>query len=171
MKVTAWAAVVAVTCLLGACNGVEERVAADGPAPVDDPTTSTTSTTAAPTFAEVRDCVEAATDENLAARSFAFDGVVTQVADEVDLNMPDDDVAGQLVPRATFAVTTWYRGGGPEHVAVWMQRDVSVGERLLVSGEPRWGGAPLDDAIAWECGFTEAHSEERAAAWASAFAP
>jgi len=30
-----------------------------------------------------------------------------------------------------------------------------VGSRLLVSGEPRWGGGALTNAIAWGCGFTQ----------------
>jgi hypothetical protein len=49
-----------------------------------------------------------------------------------------------------------------------MQRPVQVGERLLVSGEPRWGGEPLDDAIAWERGFTGPFSEALSREWASA---
>ena len=51
-----------------------------------------------------------------------------------------------------------------------MQREVDVGERLLVTGEPRWGGEPLDDAIAWECGFTMPFSSEAADEWARTFA-
>jgi hypothetical protein len=43
-----------------------------------------------------------------------------------------------------------------------MQREVSPGQRLLVSGEPRWGGEPLDDAIAWECGFTTSFTDAAA---------
>jgi hypothetical protein len=43
-----------------------------------------------------------------------------------------------------------------------------IGTRLLVSGMPRWGGAPLADAIAWGCGFTRYYSPATAAAWATA---
>ncbi len=89
------------------------------------------------------------------------------VRDEVDPRLPEEE--GQAVPRAEFVVNHWFRqADGPAVVFVWMQRDVQVGERLLVSGEPRWGGEPLDDAIAWECGFTESFSEATADEWASA---
>jgi len=43
-----------------------------------------------------------------------------------------------------------------------------VGTRLLVSGAPRWGGAPLDAAIAWPCGFTRSYDPQTAAEWAAA---
>jgi len=43
-----------------------------------------------------------------------------------------------------------------------------VGTRLLVSGEPRWGGAPLTDAIAWGCGFTRYYDPATADAWRNA---
>ncbi len=44
-----------------------------------------------------------------------------------------------------------------------------VGKPLLVSGEPRWGGAPLKDAIAWSCGgFTRYYEPSVAAEWRTA---
>jgi hypothetical protein len=70
---------------------------------------------------------------------------------------------------AEFEVIRWYAGGSDESVTVWMQRPAVAGERLLVSGAPRWGGQPLDDAIAWECDFTTADSAADAAWWARAF--
>jgi hypothetical protein len=49
-----------------------------------------------------------------------------------------------------------------------MQRDVESGDHLLVTGAARWGGAALDDPIAWECGFTTVFSRDRANEWAGA---
>ena len=43
-----------------------------------------------------------------------------------------------------------------------------IGTRLLVSGTPRWGGAPLADPIAWGCGFTRYYSRATAAEWSTA---
>ncbi|MGZ4724548.1 MAG: hypothetical protein ACXV5U_08960 [Ilumatobacteraceae bacterium] len=47
---------------------------------------------------------------------------------------------------------------------------VVPGTRLLVTGEPRWGGQPLDDPIAWGCGFTQRWSTGAANSWANALA-
>ena len=68
---------------------------------------------------------------------------------------------------------------GPREVAVWIENlniESSIGAveaepstRLLVSGEPRWGGDALDDPIAWPCGFTQPWTEEAAAEWETAF--
>ena len=44
--------------------------------------------------------------------------------------------------------------------------EAELGTRLLVSGEPRWGGDALDEPIAWPCGFTRPWTEEEAAEWA-----
>lgn len=45
-----------------------------------------------------------------------------------------------------------------------------VGTRLLVSGEPRWGGTdPLRDAFAWGCGFTRYYDAQAATDWTDAF--
>jgi len=46
---------------------------------------------------------------------------------------------------------------------------VPPGTRLLVTGEPRWGGAALDDAVAWGCGFTQPWTAEASATWSEAF--
>jgi hypothetical protein len=84
----------------------------------------------------------------------------------------------------TFAVHEWWRGGPASTVTVDLQlspggrttsEEVSppygVGTRLLVSGEDRWGGKPLDDALAWGCGFTRYHDRATATAWREAMAP
>ena len=120
------------------------------------------------------DCVESYSPEAVAGRSFAFDGTVTAIgparSNRADVELPRVGV--------TFQVNEWFRGGSGESVTVDMEAPAStsndslpaygVGSRLLVSGEPRWGGAPLDDAIAWSCGFTRYYDAETAAAWEAA---
>lgn len=120
---------------------------------------------------EAASCVEEYTASNLLRRAFAFDGSVTAVRDEVDQRLPPGDMPGEnVVPRAEFEVHRWFRPDGKRNTAlVWMQRDVHVGDRLLVAGEPRWGGDPLDNALAWECGFTTTYSESIAQEWIAAF--
>ncbi len=114
-------------------------------------------------------------------RAFAFDGVVESVGPSVS-NQGDGsdlDYAG-----VTFEVVEWLVGGEGDTVTVDVQspdaagagpdRDgpaYEVGTRLLVSGEPRWGGAPLDAPIAWGCGFTRYHDEESADAWRESLTP
>lgn len=84
--------------------------------------------------------------------------------------------------RVTFAVNHWYRGGSQSEVTVDMwapsQYDdeegefgasYGIGSRLLVSGEPRWGGEPLDAAVAWSCGFTRYWDEDTDAEWDAIF--
>jgi hypothetical protein len=122
-------------------------------------------------------CVEIYSPAAVAGRSFAFDGTVTAIG-PAGSNRPG--VALPLV-GVTFRVNSWFRGGSGDTVTVDMDApqvansagDVSmpafgVGTRLLVSGEPRWGGAPLDAAIAWGCGFTRSYDPQSAAEWAAA---
>ncbi len=89
---------------------------------------------------------------------------------------------GLLPLRAvTFQVHEWFKGGDANSAVVDMTQpsttakgidetvpSYQVGTRLLVSGMPRWGGAPLDEAIARGCGFTRYYGPERAAEWAAA---
>jgi hypothetical protein len=122
-------------------------------------------------------CIEGYSPAALAGRSFAFDGTVTAIGPAAS-NRP-----GVALPLAgvTFRVNQWFRGGSGPTVTVDMDpmptanssSDPSVpaygvGTRLLVSGEPRWGGAPLDAAIAWGCGFTRSYDARTAAEWAAA---
>lgn len=124
------------------------------------------------------DCVERYDTETIVNRAFAFDGTVAEIAD------------GSADPRSygsvdvTFDVHEWFQGGGPDRVVVEMNSPVGErsvgdeaggyygyyrsGDRLLVSGQPRWGGEPLDFAIAWYCGFTRTHDEETTTAWRNA---
>jgi len=117
--------------------------------------------------AEARDCVEVMTTATLAGRAFGFDGTVLSVvpAAEVDEDAGDSPA----YPLATFEVHKWFAGGDGGSVEVKIQREVAIGERLLVSGEPLFGGDPLDDPIAWECGFTVEHSDATADNWRTAW--
>ena len=92
------------------------------------------------------------------------------VFSEVDPQLKDDGSGLGAQPRARFQVTEWFAGGSESTVLVWLQREVSVGDRLLVSGQPRWDGEPLEDAIQWECGWTIAYSSADASAWRGATA-
>lgn len=117
-------------------------------------------------------CVESYSPETLQNRDFAFDGVVIAVGPSVSDrgDSGDLDLAG-----ITFEVREWFAGGDVEEVVVDLQGvaegtaeaglPFQAGSRLLVSGEPRWGGAPLDSPIAWGCGFTRYYDEETATAW------
>jgi hypothetical protein len=103
-------------------------------------------------------------------RAFAFDGTVLATRGRPDL--------------VTFRVHRWYAGGHRRRITVEMAvsprsaawNDASeyppphsVGTRLLVSGEPRWGGPPLRDPYAWACGFTVPYQPAEAASWRVAF--
>jgi hypothetical protein len=105
----------------------------------------------------------------LAQRSWAFDGTL------VSLGSLEDSHLGP-VPSATFSVNHWYRGGSGDQVTVQFDLgsisdfvpEAEASARLLVTGEPRWGGQPLDDPVAWACGFTQPWTADAAAAWANA---
>lgn len=122
-------------------------------------------------------CVEEYGPETLAARDFAFDGTVEAVG-EADASGPEGDSDGSV--PVTFTVAEWFAGGDGDRVTVDMPAPGmlssdgaithEVGSRLLVSGEPRFGGEPLDDAVAWGCGFTRAYDDATAAEWRVSFA-
>lgn len=105
----------------------------------------------------------------LADRTWAFDGTL------LSLGVIEDSQLGQ-VPSATFAVNHWYRGGSGDQIAVQFEMgsiseyvpNADAGVRLLVAGEPRWGGQPLDDPVAWGCGFTQPWTVDAATSWTSA---
>ncbi|MGC4768417.1 hypothetical protein ACLQ25_05460 [Micromonospora sp. DT44] len=126
-------------------------------------------------------CVKAYAPETLAEQAFAFDGTVTGIGPartERGANPPLD------LRSVKFQVHTWFRGGSAGTAVVDMSPPAAgagtgdatseagpayqVGTRLLVSGMPRWGGAPLADPIAWGCGFTRYYSPTTAAEWATA---
>ena len=113
--------------------------------------------------------------DSVAGRAFAFDGTVTAIGPARTDREPDSGAVG-----VRFEVNEWFAGGRTATVVVDMTRpDIvrveemapayGVGTRLLVSGEPRWGGAPLDDPIAWGCGFTRYYDEATANSWRADF--
>jgi hypothetical protein len=123
-------------------------------------------------------CVEEYGPEAVRNRSFSFDGTVQAVGTAAGSDGP----AGGYVP-VTFTVHEWYAGGEAPTVTVEMPApgevssadgeadDYGPGSRLLVAGEPRWGGPePLEDAIAWGCDFTRYHDPETAREWRLAVA-
>ena len=123
-------------------------------------------------------CVEIYSPQTLAKRSFAFDGTLVSIESRTDPKLPPGEPSGSWV---TFDVHEWFEGGSGETVGIWMDFlnvetsagtiTAEPGTRLLVAGEPRWGGPdPLADPIAWTCGFTQQWSEEAAAEWEAATA-
>jgi hypothetical protein len=123
-----------------------------------------------PEAISVGSCAFEYNSESLAERSWAFDGTLVSVGDVADSQMGS-------VPAATFEVTHWYRGGDSARVTVQFDMgtigefvpEVATGARLLVAGEPRWGGQALDDPVAWGCGFTQPWSSTSARQWSAAF--
>jgi hypothetical protein len=144
-------------------------------------TSSSTTTLAVPTRTgplgdngAAASCVEGYNIKTIGNRAFAFDGTIVSIG-EGATNKADK---GQLDTAAvTFQVNEWFKGGARETVTVDLMAPASniagdetpayeEGTRLLVSGEPRWGGAPLDDAIAWSCGgFTRYYESAVADDW------
>jgi hypothetical protein len=121
-------------------------------------------------------CVEGYTPATLPNRAFAFDGTVLSIG-AGGTNKPDK---GALPTAAvTFKVNEWFKGGSGEKATVDLMSPDRVagddtplyeeGTRMLISGEPRWGGQPLDDAIAWSCGgFTSYYEVNVADEWRAA---
>ena len=119
-------------------------------------------------------CAESYSIKSIGNRAFAFDGTIVSIG-EGATNKADK---GQLDTAAvTFQVNEWFKGGAGETVTVDLMAPTSniagndvpayeKGTRLLVSGGPRWGGAPLDDAMAWSCGgFTRYYEPVVADDW------
>jgi hypothetical protein len=155
-------AAIAVTLTLAACSD-------DGDADEASPAPTTGPSTSVPLGAgAAASCVETYSSGALAGRAFAFDGTVTNIG----------TVENLLYVEVTFEVNEWFKGDGPPEVIVEMfppamatsagNSEYAVGSRLLVAGEPRWGGAPLEDPIAWYCGFTRSYDDTTAADWRAA---
>lgn len=118
-------------------------------------------------------CVEGYSTATVGNRAFAFDGTVVAVGP----GGTDVSGKGSLDTVAVrFRVHEWFEGGTDETVTVDLMSPTSDlagdetpayedGTRLLVSGEPRWGGPPLHHAIAWSCGFTRYYEATVADAW------
>lgn len=121
-------------------------------------------------------CVQTYAPDTLVQRAFALDGTVTSIEVREDPRLPQGE---QEVPWVTLEVHRWFKGGTAREVGVWMENlnietsvgsvDAEPGTRLLVSGEPRWGGDSLEDPIAWPCGFTQSWTGEAASEWEAAF--
>ena len=121
-------------------------------------------------------CVEQYDLTTLKNRALAFAGTVSRIAATHPAG--DGSVAVPGYVTVTFTVQEWFRGGDQTTVTVDMMSPSSagtvssvegltygVGTRLLVSGEPRFGGSPLQDPIAWGCGFTRSFDQSTAATW------
>ena len=121
-------------------------------------------------YARLVSAIEQYSAKTLRQRAFAFEGTVVGIETRVDPKLPDRDQERSWV---TFQVHRWFRGGTADEVSIWFdgRREFGLdpGVRLLVSGQPRWGGAPLDNPIAWPGGFTRPWDEGTADEWAAAF--
>lgn len=121
-------------------------------------------------------CVDDYDLTTLVDRAFAFDGTVTTIGENTS---PADDP--DLYIDLTFDVHEWFAGDGPRSVTVEMfspgvrtsveTADYEIGSRLLISGEPRWGGTPLESPVVWMCGFSRTYDSSTAANWRQAFNP
>ena len=163
--------------LTAGCLVVSTSLAACGSSQENDPTADLTGSLPA---AEAVQCVDRYSPTTVVDRAFAFDGVVTDIGSAGS----DRSDRGHLeLVGVTFAVREWFAGGSASTVTVDMEPPVqgapqlpegvpsyAVGSRLLVSGEPRWGGPPLQDAIAWGCDFTRYYDPVTAESWRRAFA-
>ena len=123
-----------------------------------------------PEAASISSCAFEYASHTLAERTWAFDGTLVSVGDVADSQMGH-------VPAATFEVNNWYRGGDTPQITVQFDMgqlsefvpEVTPGTRLLVAGEPRWGGQPLDNPVAWGCGFTQLWTSTSAQEWSAVF--
>lgn len=99
-----------------------------------------------------------------------------RTVNDVGASVSDRGGDGDLnLAGVKFEVREWFTGGDADEVTIDLQSlgegtaeedlPFQVGPRLLVSGEPRWGGAPLDSLIAWDCGSSRYFDEETAAVW------
>ena len=165
--------------LLSGCAGTgDTRFAATGssptpPAPDVTPAEPVTQARTGPVGdgGAAASCVETYSEATIGNRDFAFDGTVVSIAS----GGTNKAGKGKLDTAAvTFRVNEWFAGGTEQTVTVDMGPPVSGGEqdqepayeegtRMLVSGEPRWGGQPLKDSIAWSCGGFTRHYEEAVA--------
>lgn len=124
-------------------------------------------------------CVRSYAAKAVGELGFAFDGVVVEFGASVSDRGDDADLG---LAGVTFEVREWFSGGQGETVTVDMQHPsedalvsnadyaYGVGSRLLISGQPRWGGPPLQQPIAWGCGFSRYHDPATATAWREALA-
>jgi hypothetical protein len=125
-------------------------------------------------------CVDTYTPMAALSHAFAFDGEVVALGQSVSNRSDDADLD---MVGVTFAVHEWFAGRSGDTFTVDMLPPdqgsdgssesgpaYAVGSRLLVSGEPRWGGQPDESPIAWTCGFTRYYDQETAEQWRAAAA-
>jgi hypothetical protein len=144
-----------------------------GPGPITRPVTTPTAPSGKPSQGIAASCVVGYSPAELQKRGFAFDGTVLKVVEDPGGAMPSY--------LLTFQVHEWFKPtdgalrltvrtyNPPEGSSNWVSSDFpgyTVGTRLLIAGEPQWGGTnPLKDAFAWGCGFSRAYSADDAATW------
>jgi hypothetical protein len=122
-------------------------------------------------------CALTYTPREAARRAFTFDGTVTAIGPGRS-DRPNSVLAHVGV---TFTVNEWFSGGSGQTVTVDMSPPLGaltamgygppaygIGTRLLVSGEHRWGGKTMADAIAWGCQFTRYYDPTTADSWRKA---
>jgi hypothetical protein len=158
--------IIVAALFLGACSNADDE--SSEPALKDASAIVTESIALASSAAA--SCVEEYSLTNLANRAFAFDGTVTEIE-----SLEGASPGSTAYALVTFEVHEWFRPDGPNQISVEMNppglpstlasADYAVGTRLLVSGEPRWGGEPLEDPIVWSCGFSRTHSIAAAEDW------
>ncbi|HZB02469.1 MAG TPA: hypothetical protein VE800_10215 [Actinomycetota bacterium] len=101
-------------------------------------------------------CVEQYSPETLTSRTYAFEGVITDVQGPTH---PDSADPGDMTTMITFDVVRWYWGGSGAEASRRTystasstgQLDASIGAELLVAG---------DDDFVWSCGFTQASTPQ-----------
>ena len=161
--------------LVGCASGDSVPDAAQaGVAPVAPPSVADGRTGPVGEDGRAASCAEGYSSKTIGNRSFAFDGTITKIGPG-STNKPDRGILDTAA--VSFAVDEWFKGGLGDSVTVDLMALPSavaddgtpayeVGTRLLVSGEPRWGGPPLQDAIAWSCGgFTRYYEPAVADDW------
>jgi hypothetical protein len=144
----------------------------------DSPTYVPTGVGALPDFGG-GSCSQEYSPAALKGRSFAFDGTVTSVGRR---GSAGGDEPTALV-AVDFRVDHWFAGGAGKTVTLVLISPVprrsgnpptpigpsyGIGTRLLVSGGPSAGGAPLVHPVAWFCGFTRYYDAPTAEAWRGA---
>lgn len=119
-------------------------------------------------------CAKQYSPREVARRAFAFSGAVRSIG------ASRTNRKGVELPlvSATFSVDRWFSGGSGPVVTVDIADPkgrsslepppFTVGTRLLVSGEHRWGEASVKDLLAWSCGFTRYDDPATAEQWRAA---
>ena len=139
------------------------------------PTGTSGHKTGTPSQGVAASCVSMFSPAELKKRAYAFDGTVLKIVEQGDKPGPGP------VYLLTLQVHEWFKpadGAGTATVLTFNPPegsgyqvsvdfpDYTVGSRLLITGEPRWGGSnPLKDAVAFGCGFSRAYTPADAATW------